>query len=978
MAADLDIGAAAAWLDRRRGPRAATRPAFLEPPPPRPGQFRAVDEDTGAIGVPTPSGFRRGRLLDHCVSAHTEGSVIVTGPPGAGKTELVAQFAEHLRERGEKVGWLGVDGSLCHPRQVVEGVADALLGTSPHHHQISVRRLAAEVGRTIGPCTLVVDDAHLLTGQPAVVLGRVINALSRDTRFVLAARTERAEWSTPVRLAGHVHSIDGQALRFREDEVESLFREHYDAPLTQAAVSELTERTEGWIMAIHLFQAATRGHSPEQRAAAIATLAGSRLLRHHLTATVLADLPSDTVDLLLFSSACTPVVPEWCDALLDRSNSGWTLDQLVEQNLLVRRDIDGDQVRYRYHPLFQAHLVAELRARISPEALREHYRKIARLHESVGRDHEALVAYLRAADVRASSRILNAPRTGQASLMAGHRHDVGAVLLAQARARALNDQLDAALAAYQEATTALAGTDLHEDCVREQELVAAFSPGAPPTDTTAAHWLGQLRRALDKRPAALAEHPMADTSDGWSLAAGIASLLDGRPTEAVRHWSRILPTRTDVIGLLGTAVRVVADNWTKPDAMAPALEALAAQAEGDFLDAVGAVVRALSALSGVAAHIENAERIESLNQDERPWVSLVGCVAAAIGRCRSGVDAVKALHRCERRAASLQAAAVATWARVIMAGYLADPGSAELDQTARGAGDATVSPAGRHPLSPAVQRSPAAPARIAPLPTSTVATPRPGPDPRMRIRCFGQFEIAVGDQLLDWRGLRPRVQSVLRLLALRANRGVHVDTLYQCFWPGAPLDSARRSLHVAVSMIRRVLGDAPAPSWPQSPVERRGDMYVLAIPPGGTADTVRFGEALHQWRVATGNADPTSLLKPLRTAFSLYTGDLLPEEGAAEWVLADRARYRALVLDVACALARIEVKLGNPGRAAAVCTRAIEIDRFHDPAWNLLIHAYQLGNEPAAAHQARSQYRDVLAELGVHEPPEQAPRKAPR
>ncbi|MEC3981869.1 BTAD domain-containing putative transcriptional regulator [Amycolatopsis sp. H20-H5] len=960
MTADVQVGSTAgdvAWLDDRFRP--AARPAFVEPLSPRSGQFRVGEEESEPVGVPAPAGLRRERLLNRCVTAHDEGSLIVTGPPGAGKTELVAQFTRQMHDSGEHVGWLSVDDSFRHPHQVVDGVADAMLGTTaPYHRQTSIRRLADEVRRLTGPCTLVIDDADLLAGAQAVMLGRVIQALPRNTRLVLAGRAERAEWSTPLRLGGAVHTIDGEGLRFRVDEVVSLFRDHYDVPLSDAAIEALTERTEGWIMAIHLFHLATSDCTPDQRVAAIAKLAGSRLLRDYLTATVLADLPANTVELLLFSSAFAPVDPKWCDALLDRSNCGWTLERLVDQNLLVRRVGDGDKAGYRYHSLLRDHLVAELRARIGPDALREHYGKIARLYESVGRDHEALVAYLRAADLRASTRMVGARRTGQPTAVRAHRRDVHAELLARARALAVNDHLSGALSAYQEAATALAGTELHADCVRERELVAVWSCGAVPPSVPSAHWLGQLRRALDKRPAALAEHPMADTGDGWSLAAGIASFLDSRPDEAVRHWRRIPPTRTDVIGLLGNAVRVVAENWTNQGAIAPALDVLATQAEADCLDAVGAVVRALSALSGAAVHIEDAERIEARGHAAgNPWVSLVASAAAAIGRCRSGVAAAEALSRCARRAANLEAGAVEAMALTIMARYIAD---------ADGIADAFDGRARRElgaaAASTVIQRPPPRPAeRVTPPRLASAAVLAQ----TLRIRCFGQFELAAGELPLDWRGLRPRVQSVLRLLALRADRGVHVDTLYQCFWPGAPLESARRSLHVAVSMIRRMLGEVPAPGWPHSPLERRGDMYVLEIPPGSDVDIMRFGTALSQWRTARRGTDLVSVLKPLRTAYSLYTGELLPEDGTAEWVLADRARCRALMLEVACALAAIELKLGNPGNAATVCTRAIEIDRFHDPAWNLLIRAYESGNELGAAQQARNHYQEVLAELGV-------------
>lgn len=989
MSAGLEAGAPLMFSGGQDVPgrsRRAVAPQFVEPPspaaviPPRGGhKFRDHDQR-----VPAASGLRRWRLLDRCVDAHDAGSLIVTGPPGAGKSELLAQFAQVLLDRGEQVAWFQADGSLQSRQDVFDGVADAFLGTtSDRERATSIRRLAAQVERITRPCTLIVDDAQVLTGELAATICRVTESLPKHTRIAFAGRAENPEWSTPLWLAGPVHKLDMDDLRFRPDEVERLFSEHYDEPIPSAAVSTLTARTEGWIIAIHLFRLATLGQSPPQRVAAIDELGSSRLLRHYLAANVLAGMSPDTIDLLLFGSVLSLIIPQWCDALLDRVNSGWIFDQLVEQNLLVRRSHAGDQPRYHYHPMLRQYLLAELRARIGVDALREYHRKAARLYETIGCADEALLSYSRAADVRAANRMVGALRQGRGPDTAEHRPEAGAVILARARKNAVDGRPETALAAYRDAASALVESDLREDCLQERELVAAWSSSAVNADDVTTHWLSQLRHALAQRPAALAGHPLADSGGGWSLAAGIASLLNGRPDQAARRWARFSSTRVDLIGLIGNGLRVVAENWTTPDVMVAGLEAIASQAETDCLDGVSSVMRSLCALSGVRSHIETAERVERICRTSgQMWLSLIAGAAAAIGRCRGGLDAIDSLRRCERLAEQLGAGVVQAWALVVMARYAAKTGSlpeaelAVLNERAQAAlRDAEASAAIptsygwlAEPLTEP-QTKPRSELRSSPPPA--VAVVEPPSDGVLRIRCLGRFELFSGDRPLDWHSLRPRVQSVLRLLALRSGQGVHVETLYECFWPGAPLDSARRNLHVAISMIRRVVGVAPGPGG-RSSLERRGEMYVLLPPPSGDVDIVRFNSAVRRWRAERHSVELAEQAKPLREALSLYTGDLLPEDGAAEWVLADRARYRGMVLDVAGVLAATELKLGNPAAAAEVSARAIDIDRFHDQSWRLLIRAYLARNDVGAAERARNQYRDILVELGVSDGTESA------
>lgn len=987
MSAGLEAGAPLMFSGGRDVPgpsRRAVAPQFVEPPAravviPHRGGHKFRDHQR----VPAASGLRRWRLLDRCVGAHDVGSLIVTGPPGAGKSELLAQFAEVLQDRGEQVAWFHADGSLQSPQDVFDGVADAFLGTtSDRARATSIRRLVAELERITRPCTLIIDDAQVLTGELAATICRIVESLPKHTRIAFAGRAENPEWSTPLWLAGPVHKLDMEDLRFRPDEVERLFSEHYAEPVPAAAVSALTTRTEGWIIAIHLLRLATLGQSLTERVAAIDELGSSRLLRHYLAANVFAGIPPDTVDLLLFGSVLSPIIPQWCDALLDRVNSGWILDQLVEQNLLVRRSDVGDQARYHYHPMLRQYLLAELRARIGVDALREFHRKAARLYETIGCGDEALLAYSRAADVRAANRMAGAARSGLGPTTTESGSEAGVVILARARKNAVDGRLEAALAAYRDAASALVESDLREDCLQERELVAAWSSGVANADDVTTHWLSQLRFALARRPAALAGHPLADSGGGWSLAAGIASLLDGRPDQAARRWARFSPTRVDLVGLIGNGLRVVAENWTTPDVMVSGLEAIASQADTDRLDGVSSVMRSLRALSGIRSHIEAAERVErNCHAGGQLWLSLIAGAAAAIGRCRGGLDAVDPLRRCERLAEQLGAGVVQAWALVVMARYAAKAGSlpeselAALNENAqaalRVAGASAVIPTHDGWLAQPPAESRQEP-RLSASPSLIVAEPREAA--MLRIRCLGRFELLSGDRPLDWHSLRPRVQSVLRLLALRSGQGVHVETLYECFWPGASLDSARRSLHVAISMIRRVVGVVPG-TGERSVLERRGDMYVLLPPPSGDVDVVRFNSAVRRWRAQRQSVELAEQAKPLREALSLYTGDLLPEDGAAEWVLADRARYRGMVLDVAGVLAATELKLGNPAAAAEVSARAIDIDRFHDQSWRLLIRASLARNDVGAAERARSQYRDILAELGVSDGPDSEARE---
>jgi DNA-binding SARP family transcriptional activator len=100
-------------------------------------------------------------------------------------------------------------------------------------------------------------------------------------------------------------------------------------------------------------------------------------------------------------------------------------------------------------------------------------------------------------------------------------------------------------------------------------------------------------------------------------------------------------------------------------------------------------------------------------------------------------------------------------------------------------------------------------------------------------------------------------------------------------------------------------------------------------------------------------------------ALDLYTGELLPEDGPAEWAIEPRERYRSELLEAAQGLAEVRLMKGDAAGAVQACTTGLWVDRFHDPLWRLLIEAREKAGDAGAASRARRDYGRVLAELGL-------------
>ena len=104
---------------------------------------------------------------------------------------------------------------------------------------------------------------------------------------------------------------------------------------------------------------------------------------------------------------------------------------------------------------------------------------------------------------------------------------------------------------------------------------------------------------------------------------------------------------------------------------------------------------------------------------------------------------------------------------------------------------------------------------------------------------------------------------------------------------------------------------------------------------------------------------------PSREAIDLYAGDLLPEEGPAEWVAERRDHYRAKAIEAAQGLAEEALLAGDHATVVRACRFGLELDRYQDALWRMLILARERAGDAGAASRDRREYALVLEALGV-------------
>lgn len=338
-----------------------------------PGRLRLVD---------------RARLVAALDRAAAGAVTIVTAPAGSGKSSLLKAWAEHRgrthrpavvnvqRDKQDaQIFWLALLGAVCslsgEPVGAQPSASPDFSGAVIVDRILS--ELAAQAGRG-GPVSLVLDDVHELSSPETFGhLTRLLTSLPPGVHAILATRRDLPLRLHQLRLAGQLTELRAADLRFSAAETRALLAAEA-VTLSDAAVAQLHERTEGWAAGLRLAVLSLAGHPDPERF--VADFGGSnRTVAEYLVAEMLERQPQDVQNLLLRTSVLQRVNGELADLLTGRPGGERILLDLEDANAFVV-SLDPERTWFRYHHLFGDLLRLELR-RVLPDEVQALHRLAA-------------------------------------------------------------------------------------------------------------------------------------------------------------------------------------------------------------------------------------------------------------------------------------------------------------------------------------------------------------------------------------------------------------------------------------------------------------------------------------------------------------------------------------------------------------------------------------------------------------------------
>ena len=228
-------------------------------------------------------------------------------------------------------------------------------------------------------------------------------------------------------------------------------------------------------------------------------------------------------------------------------------------------------------------------------------------------------------------------------------------------------------------------------------------------------------------------------------------------------------------------------------------------------------------------------------------------------------------------------------------------------------------------------------------------------------RILGELEILQDGDSIELGS--PRQRALLARLLIGSSHMVTTDRLVEDLWEGDPPDTARHSLHVYVSRLRKMLGGDG------TRLERRGTGYRLQVEPA-ELDASRFETLATEGRAARARRDLDRASTQLRDALGLWRGPALADFADKGFARDEAVRLNELRLATFEERVWVDLDLGRHGEVVEELRDVVAQHPFRETLWEqLMLALYRAGRQADALRVYQSARSNLAKDLGIEPGP---------
>lgn len=346
--------------------------------------------------------IRRERLFTLLRELHRHHALIwVAGPPGAGKTSLVASY---LAEQKQRTLWYHVDPGdadlatvfhyLAQAAQTAAGRKKLRLPALTPEFMADVpgftRRFMRELWSKVPlPATLILDNYQELSIEAPLhkILPIALAEFPQGAALIAISRGDAPEPFARELVHNGVGHIRWGDLRLTFEETVSLAGSTSD--INRETLQALHAKANGWVAGTILLLERLRANEPWNTP----TLSESKTeVFHYFAEQVFERLDSSTQEVLMRTALLPWVTGTMANEVSEQPGAAQMIRDLYQRGLFVDRRADG-QVRYQYHDLFREFLLDRYRIHLDGDDLLSCKRMAAKVAEKHGLQDSALALY---------------------------------------------------------------------------------------------------------------------------------------------------------------------------------------------------------------------------------------------------------------------------------------------------------------------------------------------------------------------------------------------------------------------------------------------------------------------------------------------------------------------------------------------------------------------------------------------------------